>query len=232
MLKKHRNYERMRVGSPAWDKRGQAFLLNLERRLKDPKPGLAAQLKMAPNPRPGQRVYSEVEGTCLKAGVLPLLYPREGELHLSFIRRTSSVLHHKDQIGFPGGQVEKGETYERAALREAEEELGIPAERVKILGALTPLYIPPSNYCIYPFVGLISEPPAFKPFPEEVAEIIEIPLSRLMDQSIVRRETWMLDRGPVEVPFYALGSHKIWGATAMVLAEFLELLKPAPSRPA
>ena len=197
----------------------------LEERLRDPRPGLAAQLSMAPRPRPGGKVYTEVEGTCLKAAVLLLIYPKPDALHLVLIRRADTVLHHKDQIGLPGGQLKDAENLEQAALRETWEEIGIPADRIKIIGSLTPLYISPSNFCVYPFVGTMETSPSFKPDPTEVAGIIEIPLAYLKDPANSRTETWTIDSRPVVVPFIEFGAHKIWGATAMVLAEFLQVIQ-------
>jgi 8-oxo-dGTP pyrophosphatase MutT (NUDIX family) len=197
----------------------------LEERLRDPRPGVVAQLSMAPRPRPGGRVHTEVEDTSLKAAVLLLIYPKPSALHVVFIRRAVTLLHHKDQIGLPGGQLKDAENLEQAALRETWEEIGVPADRIKIIGSLTPLYVPLSNFCIYPFVGAMDTPPSFLIDPAEVAGIIEIPLAHLEDPTNSRLETWTIDSRPVEVPFFKFDAHKVWGATAMVLAEFLEILK-------
>ena len=110
-------------------------------------------------------------------------------------------------------------------MSEAQEELGIDPASIRILVTLTPLYIPPSNYCIYPVVALTDISPDFLPSPLEVAEILEIPIDHLLDPRNIRQETWQFRGADVQVPFYAFGGHKIWGATAMVLAELLEILK-------
>jgi 8-oxo-dGTP pyrophosphatase MutT (NUDIX family) len=206
-------------------KETQEALQFLEKRLKGPLPGLKAQLKMVTEPRPGNKVYQEVEDTSIKAGVLILLYPWKNQLHLVLTRRTARVDFHQKQISFPGGRQEKNESFEQAALREAQEELKILPESVQILGKLTPLYIPPSNYCIHPIVATISTRPDFRPFAQEVAEVIEVPLDHLFDQQNIRREMWSYKGAQIEVPFYFFEGHKIWGATAMVLAELVELLR-------
>jgi len=197
----------------------------LERRLHGPRPGLESQLKMAPDPRPGDKTYQEAGDACLRAGVLVLIYPREGRHCLVLTRRTSHVAHHQAQISFPGGQMDEQESAVETALREAAEELNIAPEEVRILGELTPLYIPPSNYCIYPVVAAAKRRPDFRPSPREVAEVIEIPLDYLLEPGTVKRESWPIRGTDVIVPFYFFGGHKIWGATAMVLAELLDLIK-------
>ena len=199
----------------------------LEKALRAPLPGLAAQLLMAPRHGPDRSFTPEVENTSLKAGVMLLLYLRRDEPHIVLTRRTSTVLRHKDQIGFPGGQFEEGEDAVGAALRETGEEIGVAPDRIDVIGSLTPLFIPPSNFCIYPVVGTAEGPLVFTPEHSEVAEIIEVPLVCLLDTAGARKEDWTLGDRTVEVPFYAFESHKIWGATAMVLAEFLVLLKAA-----
>ncbi len=208
----------------------RAVLERIKEGLRAPLPGIPAQLLMAPTPLPGRKAYFEVEGTSLKAGVLVLLYEREGRLSLLLTRRTELVLHHRGQISFPGGEQHPGESLEATALREAEEELGVPLDAASVLGRLTPLYIPPSNYCIYPTVAFLpGPPPSLKPQPDEVAEAIEVPLDHLANPVHRRRETWTIGERTADVPFYEFNGHKIWGATAMVLAEFLTLLESPAS---
>lgn len=202
----------------------EEILARIEKGLWAPLPGIPAQLAMALEPRQGHKAYFEVEDSCRKAGVLVLLYVKDGRLRVLLTRRTERVLHHRGQISFPGGEQHAGESLEATALRETGEELGCDLAAVRVLGRLTPLYIPPSNFCIYPTVACIPGPLAFRIQPEEVDEVIEAPVDNLADPANVRKETWHYGGRDVEVPFYAFAGHKIWGATAMVLAELLALL--------
>jgi len=190
-----------------------------------PKPGLKSQLIMVTDPRPGHKTYSEMKNKCKKAGVLILFYPKQNELFLILTRRTELVQYHPNQISFPGGQCEPNEDPFEAGLRETQEELGIPPDKIKIIGQLTPLYIPPSNYCIYPAVGILDKLPTYKPRQKEVAEVIEVPLVHMLDSRNTIREIWKLKNRKVKVPFYLYKNHKIWGATAMVLAELLDVIR-------
>jgi len=188
------------------------------------KPGLNAQLKMTPRPRPGHLRYDEVDVSCTRAGVLVLLYPWNDSLHLVLTRRTEQMRHHQAQISFPGGRQESGEDLIQTALRETKEELGIQPDSFRLLGTLTPLYIPPSNTCIHPVVATLLQRPEFVRSPKEVDEVIEMPLAHLRDPINIHEEIWTIKGIPVRVPFYLFKGNKIWGATAMVLAELLELL--------
>lgn len=203
----------------------QEALHTFKERLKGPKPGLRAQLQMITDPRPGHRAFHEVEATCIKAGVLVLLFPWRDEFYLVLTRRSAWLDQHQAQISFPGGRQEEGESLQQTALREACEELDIRPGSIRILGELTPLYIPPSNFCIYPVVVAAERRPDFRPSAEEVAEVIEVPLDYLLDNENIHKEMWTIRGTQVEVPFYSYKEHKIWGATAMVLAELLALLR-------
>lgn len=196
----------------------------LEKKLGGDKPGLNAQLKMTPRPRPGHLKYDEVDTRCARAGVLVLLYPWNDRLHLVLTRRTEQVRHHQAQISLPGGRQEPGENLVQTALRETKEELGVRPDSPQLLGTLTPLYIPPSNTCIHPVVASLPQRPEFVRSPKEVEEVIEVPLAHLQSPVNVHEEIWTIRGIPIRVPFYLFKGNKIWGATAMVLAELLELL--------
>lgn len=194
-------------------------------RLAKGRPGLQAQLKLSPVPPPSTLTYQDVLETCLKAAVLILLYPKGSEPHLVLIHRTGLGNHHQNQISFPGGGIQPGEGIEEAARREAREELGIETEKITVVGQLTPLYVQPSNYCIFPVVAISRAGMTFSPCPGEVAAVIEVPLSHLLDEKNLKQERWLLRGRDVLVPFYQFEQHKIWGATAMILSELLHMLK-------
>jgi 8-oxo-dGTP pyrophosphatase MutT (NUDIX family) len=180
---------------------------------------------MAVRPRPGDR--ADLPNPCPKeAAVLLLLYKREGALVLPFTRRTESLEMHSGQISLPGGTREaQDHGFAQTALRETCEELGIPADQVEVLASLSPLYIPPSKFCVYPHVGYARQPPLLQPDPREVAEVIEVPLERLLDPETRQVEIHYRDGQRFEVPAFPIGSHRIWGATGMIVAEFLAMLQ-------
>ncbi|MGB4704030.1 MAG: CoA pyrophosphatase [Candidatus Saccharicenans sp.] len=196
----------------------------LPERLSSSLPGLAAQLKLSPLPPPSSLTWLEARERCLKAAVLILIYPRDSQPHIVFILRTGLGNHHQNQISFPGGGLKEGESFVEAALREAREEIGLEEKQLKIAGLLTPLYVERSNYCIHPVVAITSREINFQPCQLEVAEIIEVPLSHLLDRKNLKQEYWSLRGQKYLVPFYEFGQHKIWGATAMILSELLEII--------
>ncbi len=195
-----------------------------------PLPGVDGQKKMAPQPRTGEIDRWAKPEDCREAGVLLLLYPyttngQAPELHLALIRRTEYPGVHSGQISLPGGRREGNESRQASALREAMEEVGVVPNRLEMIGQLSPLYTPPSNFCIYPYVAFSTTRPSFQLEPQEVAELLEPPLSLLMNPAIRREEMWYFERhGTRRVPFFDVDGHKVWGATAMILSEFLALL--------
>jgi 8-oxo-dGTP pyrophosphatase MutT (NUDIX family) len=141
--------------------------------------------------------------------------------------RRPDLLHHPGQISLPGGGLDHGEMHEAAALREAEEEIGVDPSTVRILGALTPLYVIVSGYVVAPFVGVVDARPEFRPEAREVAEIIEVPLGVLLDPARRMRGTKTREGYKLDFPYFAVGDeaqHQVWGATAMILSEFAELV--------
>jgi 8-oxo-dGTP pyrophosphatase MutT (NUDIX family) len=193
--------------------------------LKDIDAAIAHQ-KMVPQPR-GVRP-PESSGQPRQGAVLLLLYIRENRTHLVLTRRRDDLNSHAGQISFPGGRREEGESLRETAEREANEELNIQPEALEHLGRLECLYIPPSDYEVYPFVAWHLGQPDFIPQPEEVAEIIEVPLGHLIGPATYQEETWEIRGYQVQVPHFRIDHHKVWGATAMMLSDFLERLRNLP----
>ena len=188
--------------------------------LKQSLPGEEAQLQMAP----AFRGSFPDQGEPFRAAVLILLYPVEREPHLVFIKRNEYDGPHSGQVSFPGGAWEVDDlSLEHTAIRETREEIGIQLD-MEILGALTPLHIPVSTFLVSPFVAWIDQHPAFFPDPSEVQYVIEVSLRQLMDPGILDSEILHHRGRPVETPFYRVGQEKVWGATAMILSEFLQLV--------
>jgi 8-oxo-dGTP pyrophosphatase MutT (NUDIX family) len=158
--------------------------------------------------------------------VLVLLYPVAERPHLVLTIRGGGLPQHAGQVSLPGGAVEAGETIEDAALREAHEEVGVDPRALRVVGRLSPLEVPASGFVLHPVVALASTTPAWRPHPTEVAGILDVPVELLGDPRTVRTEVWERDGRPVVVPFFAVLGQRIWGATAMVLSELLELLGP------
>jgi 8-oxo-dGTP pyrophosphatase MutT (NUDIX family) len=191
--------------------------------LRRPLPGVAAQRTMAPQPR---AFAIPMGADPRRAAVLLLLYPRDGALHVALTLRPAHLGHHAGQVSLPGGGWEAGDaSLQATALREACEELGICGDGLDLLGPLTPLYVPPSNNLVHPFVAYSPARPAFRPDPREVAELLEVPLAHFLDALNRREEVWTRDGAPLQVPYFAVGPHKVWGATAIILAEFAAALR-------
>jgi 8-oxo-dGTP pyrophosphatase MutT (NUDIX family) len=189
-------------------------------------PGPAAQARMAPMPR--RRWPRDFKGARIRnaAGLLlvfPGLPPSAGA-QLVLTVRADTLRRHRGQVSLPGGVLEPGETFEQAALREAHEEIGLPLNTVGVLGALTPLDIPVSGFRLHPVVALSETRPVFAPVDAEVAHILEVAVDDLLDPRARINTTREREGLAIDVPAYRVANHEIWGATAMVLAEFLALL--------
>jgi 8-oxo-dGTP pyrophosphatase MutT (NUDIX family) len=164
------------------------------------------------------------------AAVLVPLYIENGELYGVFTKRRDDLRRHAGEISFPGGRHDEGETdLVQTALREAEEEIGLPRDAVEILGALQPTPTIATGYAVYPFVGLIESGRTWTPSPREVAAVIELPLAALLAGYDRRR---LIRRGvPIRTDTYVVGEHLIWGATARILADLFDRIGPVLTAP-
>jgi 8-oxo-dGTP pyrophosphatase MutT (NUDIX family) len=194
--------------------------------LARPLPGLDVQLRMSPQPR----MAWDPERMGVRDGAaLLMVYPHRDEPHVVLTERGADLRHHTGQISLPGGRVDPGESIADAALRETEEEIGVPRSVIDVVGALTPLQIPVSGFVLHAVVGVAVARPVFHPAEREVARILEVPLSRFADQGIVKREVRTRTRDgmsvQVDTPYFDLDGAKVWGATAMVLTEFLAVMR-------
>lgn len=169
-------------------------------------------------------VASVTDKSCREAAVLALLYPDDEGPALVLTVRPQHMASHAGQISFPGGRREPGETNVETALREAHEEIGLAPDSVEVLGQLTPLYIPPSNYCVYPVVGATGTRPSLFPADGEVAAILHVPVSRILDPTCRVVRNRQIRGAAIEAPCFHIPPHEIWGATAMMLAELLLVL--------
>ena len=187
---------------------------------------LQAQLKMTPTERPVQRPVSHT-GEVRLGGVLALFFLKNEQLHLILTRRHDDLNSHAGQISFPGGRREGEETLLMTALRETEEEIGVTSNRLEVLGNLSTLYIPPSDFEVHPFVAWLNGDgqPGYRANPDEVAEIIEEPLETFFDPLMRKEEPWNFQGQSIMVPYYQVGRHKVWGATAMMISELVERLR-------
>lgn len=194
----------------------------LELMLKNPLPGRLGQITMAPQPVDEERFVSSFREDHRKGAVLMLIYPDAGKSFVPFIKRPSYPGVHGGQIAFPGGKWEPGDRdLSITALREAEEEIGIDANEVRILGKLSDVYIPPSNFLVSPYIGFVEEKPRFIPDPKEVERIINCPFTLLLDRKIRKKTKIRASSGlNLEAPYFDIEEEIVWGATAMMLGEF------------
>jgi 8-oxo-dGTP pyrophosphatase MutT (NUDIX family) len=203
-----------------------ALIADLSRALARPLPAAAAHALMSP-PR---RQWPD-NGRARDAAGLLLVFPREGQAHVVLTVRAETLGRHSGQVSLPGGVIEPGEAFEQAALREAHEEISLGSAGLRIVGALSPIDIPVSGFRLHPVVAASENAPALAPADGEVARILEVPVADLLAPGAVVMTEREREGVRITVPAFRVGPDEIWGATAMVLAEFLVVLGWAgPSR--
>ncbi len=208
------------------------FIQSLKEALKQPLPGREAQFRMA---HVGRRAYMEAPADARKAGVLVLLFPEKDDWHVALMERSSHNPNdrHGGQISFPGGSFdpENDPSLLHTALREAHEEMGIEPKDAEVLGALTDLYIPVSNFHVFPFVACLRAAPVFVPQEEEVSAILTAPISFFTDEKSVQITELVLGGNFVlkDVPCFMVEGRVMWGATAMIMSELTAVFAGLPS---
>jgi 8-oxo-dGTP pyrophosphatase MutT (NUDIX family) len=196
----------------------------LKQRLAGTLPGIEAQIRFAPDLLQKAWRTGQLPTNSRPAAALLLLYPHGHGAAVALTVRASSLARHPGQISLPGGATDPGETIAETALREAAEEIGVDPVSVRVLGELTPVHVIVSGFTLHPVVGITDRRPVFEPAPGEVDEILEVSLEDLRDASRIRKGTRIREGVAVEYPYFDLLGHQVWGATAMVLGEFICLL--------
>jgi 8-oxo-dGTP pyrophosphatase MutT (NUDIX family) len=210
--------------------KAEAFISELSDRLKNDLPAYAAHKKVMAHRKPVGELGETVK-RARQSAVLIFLYPYRSQWYTVFIQRSNYRGVHSGQIAFPGGKYEEEDKdLEQTALREAEEEVAIPAKRVNTIGRISSLYVPPSNFLINPYIGYDLERPIFKPEPSEVADILELPLEALIgDHRLQDHQLRLTDGKVLDVKGFPVGDRIIWGATAMILKEFADIVEELKS---
>jgi len=192
-------------------------------------PGEASHELMAPFKRTKASSIINSEKQPKLSAVLMLIYPKNDIPHFTLIQRTDYKGTHGGQISFPGGKQEAEESLKETALRETFEEIGVAPDKVQILGEITQIYIPPSNFLVSPFIGFVDFEPVFTPEVKEVEEIIEVKISDLLDDKKIKQKKIKVGKHTdkpllIDVPYFELNYNTVWGATATILSEVRQML--------
>jgi len=191
--------------------------------------GPSAHYRMRPLPRITKR-SPDRPGKAREGSVLLMLYPENGSIDLVLTRRRDDLRSHPGQVSFPGGRREEGERLLDTALRETREEIGVDPGCIEILGELTPIYVAPSDFEVVPYVGWHSSGrPDFIAQEAEVAEVIEVPLQSFFASDLRSSQEMKFGDVALQVPYYSVDHYRVWGATAMILSEFLARLESTSS---
>ena len=191
--------------------------------LTQPLPGASAHCLLAPRPRlgwdPGQ-----IPLDAKPSAALILLFPFSGEAYTLLTVRGDHLPQHAGQVSFPGGRLEPNESVETAALRESHEEVGLDPHRVRLIGKLSPLYIPASGFALFPVIGIADSRPKFLCETNEVNRILEISMSTLTGSEGLHLGYRWHKNNRYQVPYFAVDDERVWGATAMILSELLAVI--------
>jgi len=203
------------------------LILDLKSELAKDLPSVTSHQRMMPPNRALDLLTVKRNATTKLSSVLILLYPKEGKLFTVFIKRQEYDGFHSGQIAFPGGKYEKTDiNLMNTALREANEEIGLDISSIEVLGQLSELFIPPSNFLVFPVVAYMPSSPIFKPDKKEVNSIIEVSLAELLSpDNVSENEFSGVGNKKIIAPCYNLNNYKVWGATAMIVSEFIDVIK-------
>jgi len=192
-------------------------------------PGEVSHELMAPFKRTKASAIVNSKTQPKLSAVLMLIYPKNDIPHFTLIQRTAYKGTHGGQISFPGGKQEAEESLKETALRETFEEIGVAPDKIQVLGEITQIYIPPSNFLVSPFIGFVDFEPVFTPEVKEVEEIIEVKISDLIDNEKIKRKKIKVGKYTetpilIDVPYFELNYNTVWGATATILSEVRQML--------
>ena len=197
----------------------------LKKRLIDQDlPGLEAHRKMFPGSRKHVNTISIEGRTGRKGAVMVILFPKDdNDIGVILTERSAHLRDHAGQVSFPGGRQEAGESYEETAIRETKEELNLDISPDTLLGRLSPLYIPPTDFTVHPLVCFLPEEPVSNPDPSEVEKVFTTSLDLLLEKYTRNTETRFVQNRKVVIPYFNVKGYKVWGATAMMLSELITI---------